>query len=285
MEVRRQESTGRPFVVRDVRQEAGGALSVESVPVDREAICFSPGQFDLLEREGEEGVAAPISGDPARNRVLTHTLRTPSVWVENLRSGDTLLLRGPFGQGWPIEAAVGGDVLLFAGGLGLAALRPLLFGIMARRGEFGRVALLYAAHSPGEVLFVDQLEQWRRHARIDLEITVDRATDTWEGRVGALPKLISRVAGEGAAKAFLSAPEVIMRPVAEGLLQAGLAPESISVASPRALLSASEEGKHSHRRSSGDPSWSMVLPLSAAEGTQRPLRPAADRAESRASGV
>ena len=282
MGVYREQAAGRAFVVRDVRQEAGGALSVESVPVDGEPVAFLPGQFDVIEGARLERVAVPISGDPARNRSLTHTLRDPSKWMGNLRRGDLLRLHGPLGRGWPIEAAIDGDVLLFAGGLGLAAIRPLLFGIMARRGEFGRVALLYAAHSPGEVLFVDQLEQWRRHARVDLEITVDRATDTWEGRVGALPKLISKVAGTDRATAFLSAPEVIMRPVAEGLLQAGLAPESISVASPGALLRVGAPVQSSDRRSTGDSS--MVLPLSVIQGQRWPLLPLADRAEGSSYG-
>jgi NAD(P)H-flavin reductase len=129
---------------------------------------------------------------------------------------------------------VGHDVVLVAGGLGLAPLRPVLYHVLAHRQEYGQVVLLYGARTPEELLYRRQLEHWR--ARFDMEVlvTVDRATGTWQGSVGVVTKLIARAPFDPPETvAMLCGPEVMMRFTIMALQQRGVAEDHIFVSMER----------------------------------------------------
>ena len=98
-------------------------------------------------------------------------------------------VRGPFGTAWPIARSTGADVVVVAGGIGLAPLRPVLLRALERRGEYGNVALLYGARTPADLLYGAELDELaRRDASVD--VTVDAADAGWRGKVGVVPKLV-----------------------------------------------------------------------------------------------
>jgi NAD(P)H-flavin reductase len=137
-------------------------------------------------------------------------------------------LRGPFGKGWPVDAATGSDVIVVAGGLGLAPLRPALYRLLARRERYGNLALLYGTRSPDHILFRRELESWRQRLDIDIDVTVDHALSGWHGHVGVVTNLIPRAAFDPLqAIAFVCGPEVMMRFAIAALRNAGLADEAI----------------------------------------------------------
>lgn len=198
---------------------------------------FRPGQFNMVYAFGAGEVPLSLSGDPRRPDVIVHTTREVGAVTRTmgrLRSGATLGVRGPFGRPWPLDAAVGQDVVLAAGGIGLAPLRPLLHEIVARRREFGRVVLLYGARSPEDLLFRRQLERWAETAGLTLMVTVDRATRGWPGNVGVVPGLVSLPPFDGThATAFLCGPEIMMRLTADALGRRGVPDERIHVSLER----------------------------------------------------
>jgi len=145
--------------------------------------------------------------------------------MARLRRGDTLGIRGPYGRPWPVDDAVGGDVVLVAGGIGLAPLRPAIHAIVARRREFGRVVLRYGARSPADRRFRRDLDRWRNTAAIDVGVTVDRGTRTWTGRIGVVTELIARAPCDARrSTAFVCGPEVMMRFTADALRARGVPP-------------------------------------------------------------
>src|SRR5690606_4268028 len=138
--------------------------------------AFEPGQFNMLYAFGVGEVAISISGDPARPGVLVHTIRSvgkASDTLARLRPGAAIGVRGPFGTGWPVEAAIGSDVIVVAGGLGRAPLRPALYRLFAERHRYGRIVLLCGARSPDDILFRTEVEHWRTRLDIDVAVTVD----------------------------------------------------------------------------------------------------------------
>ena len=127
-------------------------------------------------------------------------------------------LRGPFGRGWPLKEAEGGDLLLLAGGIGLAPLRPAVESVLERRERYGKVFLLYGARSPAELLYRKELEQWRSRLDIEVGVTVDRSERGWKGRVGVVTTLLHGADLEpGRTTAFLCGPEVMLRFAAQEL--------------------------------------------------------------------
>lgn len=207
-------------VVRETRDTFSLEIDVAPPP------AFRPGQFAMLYAFGVGEVPISYSGDPARRDAVVHTTREIGPVTRalgTLRRGAAVGCRGPYGTPWPIDDARGRDVVLVAGGIGLAPLRPAVHAIAARRAEFGRAVLLYGARGPAEVLYARDLERWGRTAGIDVHVTVDAGTRTWKGNVGVVTGLISRATVDPRrTTALLCGPEVMMRFAAEALRARGV---------------------------------------------------------------
>jgi len=199
--------------------------------------AFAPGQFNMLTAFGVGEVPISVSGDPADPSRLVHTIRAvgpASTALARLGPGDSLGLRGPFGVGWPMEQAVGRDVVVIAGGLGLAPLRPALYRLLAERERYGSIVLLYGTRSPDEIMFRRELESWRRRLDIDIEVTVDHAVGDWRGHVGVVTTLIPRSAFDpSSAVALVCGPEIMMRFAIASLQDSGVADDAIYLSMER----------------------------------------------------
>jgi NAD(P)H-flavin reductase len=198
---------------------------------------FAAGQFNMLSSFGIGEVPISISGDPTREGPVVHTIRDVGAVTHalcSMRPGETVGARGPFGTRWPVDEAVGGDVMVVAGGIGLPPLRPAIYQVLAERERFGRVALLYGARTPDDLLFSDELAGWRSRFDLDVQVTVDAAAGGWRGRVGVVPDLIARTEFDPATTtAMMVGPEIMMRFAIRPLLAAGLPPERIHLSMER----------------------------------------------------
>lgn len=201
-----------------------------------------PGQFDMLWAFGVGEVPISVSGLGAGTAATEYTIRAVGATTQALcalEPGHALGVRGPFGRGWDLRVADGGDVIVVAGGLGLAPLKPLVEQVIARRDRFERVAVLVGARSPEEILFHDVLAEWGRRGDLALDVTVDHAGDAWRGDVGFVTALIPRARVDPTtATAFVCGPEIMMRFAAGGLVNAGVAPERVQVSLERNMACA-----------------------------------------------
>jgi NAD(P)H-flavin reductase len=226
------------FRVQRARWDTDDTFSLELTPLDSEAIPpFAPGQFNMVYIYGVGEIPISISGDPARRDLLVHTTRavgTVTRAMSKLKVDDVLAARGPFGTAWPVDIAHDKDIVIVAGGIGLAPLRPAMYHIMANREHYGRVVLLYGARTPGDVLYRKQLEQWRAHFDLDVFVTVDRATGNWRGSVGLVTSLIGRAPFDPLnTVALVCGPEVMMRFTTMGLEKRGVEAKNIYVSLER----------------------------------------------------
>jgi anaerobic sulfite reductase subunit B len=209
------------------------ALAPLDVPIDEPA----PGQFTMIWRPGVGEIPVSVTGRPSDDGHLVHTIRSVGAVSGALCAldvGDVVGVRGPFGRGWDVAAAHGGDAIVIAGGIGFAPLRPVARHLVDHRGEFERVAVLVGARTPDDLIDVTDLEQWRGRFDVQVEITVDRAASAWRGDVGLVTSLLRRVRlRPGRATAFLCGPEVMIRHTALELSAAGVAAERIQVSLER----------------------------------------------------
>jgi len=227
-----------PFEVRQVTRETGDTFTLILVPsggVERRP--FAPGQFNMLYAFGVGEVPISISGDPARAELLVHTIRAVGATtrtLQKLQKGDQLGVRGPFGTSWPVEQATGQDVVLVAGGIGLAPIRPALYHILLHRSLYGRVVLLYGARTPRDILYARELHEWRGRFDMDVEVTVDRATAEWQGGVGVVTKLVQRAPFDPrSAMAMICGPEIMIRFASLALDKRGVALSNVFVSVER----------------------------------------------------
>jgi NAD(P)H-flavin reductase len=143
-------------------------------------------------------------------------------------------VRGPVGATWPVEAAFGSDLIIVAGGVGLAPLRPAIYSALANRKKFGRVVILYGARTPTDILFRKEVEQWRGHFDIDVDVTVDSADSDWVGNVGVVTKLIERAHFDPLnTTAFVCGPEVMMKFCIQSFAKRGVETDQIYVSMER----------------------------------------------------
>ncbi|HET8651744.1 MAG TPA: FAD/NAD(P)-binding protein [Gaiellaceae bacterium] len=215
-----------PFRIRRRRRETADTWTLELEPAaGGEIFAFEPGQFTMVYAFGAGEVPISISGDPTRRDRLVHTIRVAGATTRaicKITRGGTLGIRGPYGTAWPVARAEGGDLVIAAGGIGLAPLRPALYAALARRDAFDRVVLLYGSRSPDQLLYAGELERLRARG-VDVHVTVDRADETWTGPVGVVTTLIERAAFDpDRATAMVCGPEVMMRFTAAGLAAAGI---------------------------------------------------------------
>ena len=223
--------------IRQRRREGPLTWTLELETGSNTAMQFAPGQFNMLTVFGVGEVPISVSGDPHVQGPLLHTIRAVgpvSSALVNLDAGDTVGLRGPFGTGWPVNDAEQRDVVIVAGGLGLAPLRPAIYHLLAERQRYGKVTILYGSRSPGDILFRHELEQWRQELDIELEVTVDHATEDWRGHVGVVTTFIPRADFDPAnAIAMVCGPELMMKFAVAALADAGIGDEAIYISMER----------------------------------------------------
>jgi NAD(P)H-flavin reductase len=143
-------------------------------------------------------------------------------------------VRGPFGTAWPIKEAEGQDLVIVAGGLGLAPLRPSIYHALAHRPAYGNVELIYGARSPQDILYHRELERWRGRFDVRVHVTVDAAPPEWRGRVGVVTKILGQVRFEPShTTALVCGPGVMMRFTVQELLSRGVSPDHIFVSLER----------------------------------------------------
>ncbi len=218
-----------PFRVTRRRRELRDTWTLELEPVSGEWGDSAPGQFTMLYVFGVGEVPISISGDEQGK--LIHTVRAVGAVSQAIceaRPGAVLGVRGPFGNAWPVEAAIESDVVVVAGGIGLAPLRTAIYHVLGRRGEYGEVALLYGARTPADLLYRTELQRLRGRFDVQVDVTVDAAAAGWGGKVGVVPKLVAGAQFDpDAAVAFVCGPEIMMHFSALALLDRGVPAERI----------------------------------------------------------
>ena len=229
-----------PFRLVDVRREIEGCATLIVEPESDEAkrLClFKPGQFHMLYNFGQNEVPISISGDPDNSTRLFFTIMgvgAASRALVAMQPGMQIGLRGPFGSAWPMEKAVGKDVMIIAGGLGLAPVRPAIYSILNRRDLYNRVMLLYGTRRPETILYHEQLKSWTKSMAMNVGITVDAADKYWTGNVGLVTDLIkSANFSPTRTIAMTCGPEIMMRFVAYALMDKGMPAENIYVSMER----------------------------------------------------
>jgi anaerobic sulfite reductase subunit B len=226
------------YRVVDHRIDSEDIATITLDPIDEPITPPKPGQFNMLTAFGVGEVAISVSSDPARAPALEHTIRDVGAVSHALSQsgpGDLVGVRGPFGTDWPIDRLDGRDVVVVAGGIGLAPLRGATVRLVdgLARGRAGKVVVLVGARTPDQIIFADDLDKWREAGAM-VGVTVDAADSDWTGPVGVVTELIADADFDATtALAFVCGPEIMMRFSVRSLADRGVSAERIFISLER----------------------------------------------------
>lgn len=221
--------------VLETRQEIPGVVTLRVAPIGEPPRRFLPAQIGMVGAFGVGEAAISISSAITDHDAHEYTIRRAgaiTTALTRLQSGDQLWVRGPFGVPWDLDLD-GRDVVVAAGGLGVAPLRSAIYELLRRRDDFGEVIAVIGARSPELLLFADEYPSWR-NGGIRVVTTIDRAADGWGGRVGFVPDALAAVIDElgldlRGASGLACGPDQMMVCVADLLVERGVAADQVQL--------------------------------------------------------
>jgi NAD(P)H-flavin reductase len=229
----------RRYRVRKTWKELADVSTMELEALEGQSMAFQPGQFNMLYAFGVGEVAISISGDPAEEGKLVHTIRdvgAVSGALASVSDGDMIGVRGPFGSAWPVAEQTGRHIVFVAGGLGLAPLRPAIYHVLNNRDQYAGLTVVYGSRSPHDLLYAEEVRGWKSRFDTEIEVTVDHAEPGWTGQVGVVTVPLDRaLAGNNGAEvsAFVCGPEIMMRFSVMSLKAAGVSEDKIWISMER----------------------------------------------------
>lgn len=211
---------------------------------EREDFTFRPGQFVMLELPGIGEAPFSITSSPVRHGDIELCIRAVgnmTRFLDRVERGTMVGISGPFGTHFPVEKMEGEDILLIAGGLGIAPLRSPIQTVLENRSRYDQVDIIYGARRPSELLFGYEYALWRQFD-VGLDIIVDQAEHGWQGPVGLITELLKERITTGQADRFrertsaiVCGPPVMFRYVCDLLIAAGVPVEKIFVSLERRM--------------------------------------------------
>jgi len=224
------------WIKKETRDTASYAVKINDREMQK-IYSFKPGQFNMLYFPGVGEAAISISSGPS-DHDLIHTVRVAgdvTTTLSKLNSGDVIGLRGPFGKGWPMEETETRDLMIIAGGAGIAPLRSVIRHIFtSRKGCTNRVIIFYGAKTPKDIIFRDEFPHYRDLFQVFL--TVDKADpeEYWRGHIGLVTSFMGKVSYDSLnITAFVCGPEIMMRSATRELLSKGVPREKIFLSMER----------------------------------------------------
>ncbi len=236
----------RPLSVLHRVEEYPGTVTLQLGAADNQPLpAFLPGQFNMLYAFGCGEVPISFSSMAPADGRYCHTIKTLGAAtgaLTKLRPGDSVGVRGPFGHGWPVAKMAGRDVIIIAGGLGLAPLRPVIQALLNELNTTGNMRLFYGARQPSELLYRDELAQWSKLFAV--QTTVDMADARWRGHIGNVNSVLTPSMFPSNSIALVCGPEVMMRYAIGELLKKQLPPEAIYLSMERNMKCATGHCGH-----------------------------------------
>jgi len=231
----------RKAVIRSIRDETPD-IKTFRIEFKDGGFSFKPGQFVMVSVLGVGESAISISSHPEdADKFIELSVRkvgnvTGSLF--KLKPGSTVGIRGPFGNGWPIDKALGKDLLIVGGGCGQGALRPIILDVLRHRDRYGRVELLYGARTPQDLMFKYEHELWASVPEGCLMLTVDAVPPgvEWKHNVGVVTKLFEKTTIKPEnGLVFICGPEIMMHFAVKGLMSMGFKGDQIYLSMERRM--------------------------------------------------
>jgi NAD(P)H-flavin reductase len=164
-------------------------------PEDQKAFrSFMPGQFAQMNVLGAGEIAISLPPSPTEDKLFFTTRRVGSVTtaMHQMKPGDRFAVRGPYGNGFPMEDYFGRNLIIVAGGIGLIPLRSVIMYALQNRDKYQKIQVFYGSRTPKDLMYTQNLQDWQKDSGFECHLTVDRADESWKGNVGVVGSLFKK---------------------------------------------------------------------------------------------
>jgi len=198
-----------------------------------EVMEYIPGQFAEISLIGKGECPIGIASSPTEGDNIKFTIKkmgTVTSGFHNLGIGDTVGVRGPCGNSWPLEEMKGKNIVVIGGGFAFSTLRSLLLYVLdeKHRKDYGDITVIYGNRNPGEVLYSDLLEEWEKRDDVNIVLTIDQEAEGWTREVGFVAAIVKKVAPKpDNAMAVICGPPIMIRTAVAELVELGWKDEQI----------------------------------------------------------
>ena len=220
-------------VVTDVRRDTPDVKTFRVVtPEGKKPFVHIPGQCAMLSMPGIGEALFSITSSPTNEEYLEFSIKKcgcVTTWIHNIEPGQMVTLRGPYGNGFPVESALKGkDLLFIAGGIGLAPLRSVINYCRDKRDQYGKITVVYGARSKEDLVDYNEiLTEWIPEGDIDVQLTIDREQADWEGHVGFIPAFVKELNPSLDYNVLMCGPPIMIKFTLQGLKELGFRDEQI----------------------------------------------------------
>jgi NAD(P)H-flavin reductase len=219
-------------VVNEIHEVATFYWHFEDAEEQRAFKCFRPGQFAQVSLFGIGEFPTSLPPSPTESETFFTVRRVGSCTsaLHLLKPGDKFAVRGPYGNGFPMEEYYGKNLVFVAGGIGLIPLRSTIIYALAHRAKYQRIQIFHGAKTPNELMYVANLKEWEQTPGVECHLTVDRTADGWTGNVGVVGSLFKKSGVQVPVEntiAFVCGPPIMFRFVIKDLLGMGFQERNI----------------------------------------------------------
>ncbi|MBR0476513.1 MAG: FAD/NAD(P)-binding protein, partial [Treponema sp.] len=220
-------------VIKEMFDETPDVKSFRVVGLDGKKLFeHKPGQCAMLIVPGVGESMISITSSPTVQEYMQFSIKKcgcVTTWLHNAQPGQQIAIRGPIGNGFPVDTTFKGkDILVIAGGIGLAPVHSVVDYMLAHRSDYGRIQVIYGSRSKQDLVFLKQLqEEWAHAPNLDLNLTIDRAQDDWDGHVGFVPPYVTEMNPDPSMTVIMCGPPILIHLSLDALKKLGFKDENV----------------------------------------------------------
>ncbi|MBQ1907802.1 MAG: FAD/NAD(P)-binding protein [Firmicutes bacterium] len=214
-------------VVTQIRVETPDVKTFRVVGADgKKPFVHIPGQCAMLSIPGVGEALFSITSSPTVEEYIEFSIKKCGCvtdWLHSMEPGQNVTIRGPYGNGFPVDTDfVGKDLLFVAGGIGLAPLHSVINYCRAHREKYGQIDVVYGSRSMGDLVdYKEILDDWMKEDGINVHLTIDNPQPEWDGHVGFVPNYVTELKPDISKTVVMCGPPVMIKFTLAGLMDLG----------------------------------------------------------------
>ncbi len=220
-------------VIKEMFDETPDVKSFRVTGLDGKKLFeHKPGQCAMLIVPGVGESMISITSSPTVQEYQQFSIKKcgcVTSWLHSAQPGQQIAIRGPIGNGFPVDTTFKGkDILVIAGGIGLAPVHSVVNYMLAHRSDYGRIQVIYGSRSKQDLVFLKELsEDWSKQDNFELNMTIDRAQPDWDGHVGFVPPYVTECNPDPSMTVIMCGPPILIHLSLDALMKLGFKKEQV----------------------------------------------------------